>query len=285
MSQDWNQVAAKTHGLPTLPAVLLKILAAANDPRSSALELANCLTLDPALAGRVLSLVNSAYTGLAQPVSTLQHAAALLGAGTIRSMAFSASLGVILPPTVKRTSFRRDQFWRHSLAAALAARSMARTSGAADPEEAYMAALLHDIGKLLFDLQAHASFARAVRVARQMRRPLWHVEREFLGLDHGAAGGMLLEHWGLPHALKDAVRRHHSPVSTSRCPPLIALVRAANSLSLSLQIGDSGDHSAASLEPWVADQLGLTPPLLKAVEYELLDPTSGVEAVSKMLSL
>jgi len=267
--KDWERVATRTKGLPTLPATLLRVVEAANDPRCSADEIGQALAKDPALAGKVLSLVNSAYTGLASKVASLRHAAALLGASRIRSLAFSATVNMLLPPARGLSAFDRAGFWRHCLGSALIARALAQRSGVADPEEAYMAGLLHDVGKLLFDLQEHTAFLEAVNTARRLRRPLWEAERALLGEDHAHVGALLLAHWGLPEGLVAACRRHHNHNAALACPPLLALASAANRLCATHGYGDSADPLPPPLVAGARSALGLNPDRDEATTQQL----------------
>lgn len=255
---DWQLRTARTPGLPTLPTTLVRVLEVANDPNCSAEEIAAAISWDPALSSKVLALVNSAYVGLVQQVGSLQQATALVGVARVRSLAFSASLDTLLPPVKRRAAFDRTEFWRHLLGTALVARCWARDVPSVDREEAYMAGLLHDIGKLLLDLQSHAAYARIVKDAREAQCPLWRQERAGLQIDHARAGAMLLEHWGLPDRLVAAAKRHHSPPQAD-VPPMTALACAANHACARHGYGASGDPVLPPVTDSVRQALGFDP--------------------------
>jgi len=165
--------------LPSLTPVLAKLDAVIADPTSSADDMAKVLKLDPALAGRVLRLANSAYVGLPQSVGSITSAVVLLGQKRIRSLAITS--GILSGfKTTNELPFALAHFWRHSIGAALVAESITKylkRYAAIDGDEAFAAGLLHDVGKLAMACFHPHLLTSAKKAVSKRPRPVLHVGR------------------------------------------------------------------------------------------------------------
>lgn len=198
--------------LPTPPLVLSQLNRVLNDPATSAYDIAAIVAEDPGLATMVLRVANSAYYGLPQPTASVRQAIVILGMAVVRMLVLSAALTEVFASSNDEPDVQ-DEFWRHSLATASAARVLygKRTDERvlAQGDEGFTAGLLHDIGKMVLvcympvergRLRAHPEYGRIAD---------HRVEAEVLGLDHAAIGTYLAERWHLPASLGAAVAHHH----------------------------------------------------------------------------
>jgi HD-like signal output (HDOD) protein len=189
--------------LPPFSQVAVRLLAVLADERASFKEIARLIALDPVLAGEVLRLANSGLYGRWLRVSSLLEAIARLGTGRLSQVAITAALWRGLP---RRTAPFVREWWRHSIAAAL----LAQQCGQDLPSDhAYTAALLHGIGQLALFEDAPREYPNLVERAYVSGRDLLECEREVFQVDHAALAGLILESWGLPEKLCEAVARHH----------------------------------------------------------------------------
>ncbi|MCX7654895.1 MAG: HDOD domain-containing protein, partial [Treponemataceae bacterium] len=136
--------------MPSLPTTVAKVLEVCNNPRTSPADLNQVISLDPVLVGRVLKLINSAYYGLGQQVTSLVRAIIMLGINTVKNLALSSAVLRNLTSRKDFQALEMDGFWRHSLCVGVAAKMIAKKRGV-DPkltEEYFAAGLLHDIGKI-----------------------------------------------------------------------------------------------------------------------------------------
>ncbi len=238
--------------LPTLPHLLLRIIELAGRPEDNLQDIARLVNQDPALSERVLRQVNSAFYSLKQKIAGIGEAMRLLGREAVRNIAFSSSVQQVFQGPPARHGLDLKGFWWHSLRCAAAARLLAVKTVYPSPEEAFLAGLLHDIGKLLL----WSSFRREHAAAGSLPA----LERR-LGLPHAEAGAWLLGRWQLPSFLPDAVRYHHeAPERIAGSFPLVRLVYAANLLS-----------SDRDRLPEAAQLLGLGPRELESLRAEAME--------------
>ena len=189
--------------LPPFSPVAVRLLSVLADERAPFKEIAGLIALDPVLAGEVLRLANSGLYGRWLRVSSLLEAIARLGTGRLSQVAITAALWRGLPR--KTAPFVRE-WWRHSIAAALLAQQCGQDLLT---DHAYTAALLHGIGQLAPFEDAPQDYPNLVERSYAEGLNLLDCEREAFSVDHAALAGLILESWGLPEELCEAVAKHH----------------------------------------------------------------------------
>ncbi len=231
--------------LPTLPGIALELIKTALRPTGTAEDLARIVEMDPAAATRALELANRDLPGTAGPVTSIRGALETIGVAAARGLALS-------PVPLDLFSDRRAEYgldlpalWEHSLGTALLARRIATAAAVeVNSEEAYVAGLLHDIGKVPLALHAGAGYRKILTSAAKEKVPLYRVEGERLGCDHAEAGIRLLERWGLPEIYRVVVRHHHRPTGVLLDEPyplaLARIVHAADRFCYLDGLGDGG---------------------------------------------
>ena len=251
--------------LPTLSSVAVKLLAITADPQSSAADVVAILRADQSLTAKILSVASSAWAGVPGPVNTLEKAVPLLGFSALRSIVLAVSIFDCLPIGTSREerAFDPREFWKHSLAVACVARRLATTRRELklDPQEAFVAGLLHDLGKVALSAVFPKAYERIASDANQSRGDISDLERGLLGTDHTVAGRHLAERWRLPQSLREVIWLHHLaaealPASIAN-PRLLSLVLLADTLARENRIGYSGNHMFYEHSPRLAQRLGL----------------------------
>lgn len=208
---DVRETITKISNLPTLPTILTQILSAAADPDSSAVDLGKHIASDQSLSAALLRLVNSASYGHYRKVKDITTAIVMLGFFEVRNLALSATCFRHFGISSRSASdYDRTQLWRHSVASAMAAERLAKRLHL-DGGSAFVAGLLHDIGKVVLDLLYPEEFQRAYQTARMEQKFIRDVEIELFDMDHAIAGELLAEHWNLPQAIVESIRFHHEP--------------------------------------------------------------------------
>ncbi|HEO71496.1 MAG TPA: HDOD domain-containing protein, partial [Candidatus Hydrogenedentes bacterium] len=168
----------------------------------------------------------------------------------------------------KRTGFDRAQLWRHALASAMAGERAAKVLGL-EMDDAFVCGLLHDIGKVVFDVLYPDEFERVVEQAQSGHRFIRDVECEIFGVNHAEIGGVLADHWNLPPALAGAIRWHHTPREASEHATEAHVTAVADFAAHQAALGESGNGCAAQAPQESFEALGITDVHLKTLEDEL----------------
>lgn len=199
-------LVARIDKLPTLPATYQKLVECLKSPDADMDDVAQIIARDPSMSARLLKVVNSAYFGLAKPVADVARAGTLLGLDRLMSLVLGQGLfsGGDAPQV---RGFSLEALWSHSLATATAAHRIAIDEGL-DKEQvaaAFLAGMLHDIGKLVLAIGVPGEYARVLEMARG--RPGSERELETLELQatHTDVGAYLVGLWGLPNNIAEAI--------------------------------------------------------------------------------
>lgn len=223
--------------LPSLPAVAMKVLELTRDPKVSIAAIANTVQMDPALSTKVLRTVNSSYYALTVPCPNISRAMSLLGLNTVKALVLGFSLVDCTKRLGREGSLDLTAFWRRAVYGAASARVLAVHTRACDPEEAFVGALLQDIGILACFAALKDEYLSAISGADEDHDALGALEQGRLGFDHAQVGRLLAEKWRLPPQLVECVALHHSdksaPVSHERLVRTVQLSRlVAGTLTL-----------------------------------------------------
>jgi putative nucleotidyltransferase with HDIG domain len=197
--------------LPPMPKVILKIQKLLLDPNSNAEEIAGYIETDQALAAKVLKMANSPYYGMSGKVSSIQHAAVILGFKIIGELTTMAGFSHLMGKKLPGYGYKSDELWRHSLAVALASKIIAEKINPELSGEALTAGLIHDIGKLILDpyvLENRDAFDKLVEDENQT---FLTAEKQVLGYDHAEIASEICDHWKFPELLALAIKYHHNP--------------------------------------------------------------------------
>jgi HD-like signal output (HDOD) protein len=192
--------------LPPLPRTLLQVVQVIHSKTSGAAEVTELVSRDAAMVTHLLKVVNSAYYALPRKIGNLQHAIAYLGLGEVSRICLTLSVINSLKPEDKR---ELQYFWHHSYLTALIAKTLVKEfRQVTDIGELYAAALLHDVGQLLYQRFYPEHFAQLRRHCRENGVFLVDAEEHFGFPSHLTFGTILCDHWGLPPAIRRACSFH-----------------------------------------------------------------------------
>ena len=251
-----KKLLSKIQGLPTLPSMLIKINQLLLNPRTSAKEVAQLITSDPAIASKVLRVVNSSFYGFPNRITTVTHAIVILGFNSIKSIVLSSSIFDVFKKETK-SAFNREAFWKHCVACGATAKVVADRVGEKAVEELFLAGLLHDIGKIVLDHFLHPAFLEILHDAQERKVMLCEAERKRFGFTHGEIGAWMFSQWNLSRALIDTVRCHHHPSTTRKHRKMAAIVHLSDILVRTLGYGDGVDRFIPPLDEEAWKELGL----------------------------
>jgi putative nucleotidyltransferase with HDIG domain len=227
---DLHQLVEKAYDLEAIPMSGARLAKLVADPDSSIGDIIEVVSLDQALAGRVLRASNSAASASRMPITTVKDAVVRLGRLTTLTLSFGKDMRKQLQASIPEFGLAENMLWQHSVAAALATESLSSLAKIELPSESYAAALLHDIGKLVLARFLDPDLLEFLRRAQEEGHcnPL-QAEMEILEVNHAELGSLIVRHWGLPEGIALGVQYHHAP--TDDLPKVCHVVCVANELA------------------------------------------------------
>jgi putative nucleotidyltransferase with HDIG domain len=231
-SERYRRVIENIDTLPSLPTIVVKLLDVVNSPFTSADDARKLIEKDPALTGKFVRMANSAFYGMPRSVSSVSSAVVILGFNVIRSVVLSASIMKMFS-AAKNQAIDTDRFWKHSIAVAVAAKELVKylmRFKLFDPEGAFCAGILHDIGKLILNEFVGVDYRETCAYARKKSLPLIEAESQSLGINHAEMGRILADKWALPLDLEMALVHHHVPANAA--PDIVELVNIVHMADL-----------------------------------------------------
>jgi HD-like signal output (HDOD) protein/ActR/RegA family two-component response regulator len=251
--------------LPSVPHVFLEINRLAADPKTTLDDITAIVERDTALVVKVLQVVNSAYFGLRRELQSIRQAVQYLGVDILKGLALGGHVfGTLHIPPFE--GFSLEGLQRHSLHTARLAKRL--VEGQKGVDDAFTAAIVHDVGQIVLAASRRDQFAEVRHRAQAERRPFHEVEYETFGASHAGIGAYLLGMWGLPFQIVEAAAYHHSP----RLVPagerrLLAAVHLADVLIATAE-PDRGDATPEQrLDVGFLDECGIAPDLARWSEW------------------
>ncbi|MGV1098442.1 HDOD domain-containing protein [Thiovibrio sp. JS02] len=265
---EFRKALREIKNLPTLPGIVLKLTKMAEDPDTTTEQMGKVISKDHILAAKLLKLVNSAFCGFPQRISSLNSAIILLGFNVIKSLIISASIFEVMES-------QDIELWEHSLGSAVVCSVLAKRLGVKDPEEVSTAGLIHDIGKVAIKMELPREYELITEMVQSKKISRLEAEREVLGLDHAEVGGWLARSWNLPNKLVEPIATHHDPRLAKDEQLASAIVHFGNVMIRGMGYGHAGDIWVPPLSNRAWRMLELTPTdldlVLEEVEEKLWD--------------
>lgn len=278
---DAGELLLRLSWLPPLPQAALKALQALQDDDLDLRACAEPLARDAALAACTLRLANSPLYGRQGRVAQVHDAISLLGRRTVANLVATMMVSSQLTPA-QVPGFDFKGFWRHAVSTALAAQALARRLGQDEPA-AFLAGLLHDVGRLAMAVLWPQAMVQALAVRERGEMALGQAELSLMGIGHAELGRQLALHWRLPQAVACAIGQHHDAFDTAA--PISTLgqtLHLADSLVRVLDVADPERQASARLAAPAAAYVAAQGPRLLPVLNEI---QSGVAAISHAMGL
>lgn len=234
------QLLGGINSLPSSPPVFDRLMELIESQEIDNTKIAAVINEDISMTAQILRLAHSISFGQSRQIETVQEAVSHLGLNILRQLILEKNLFSRCSEQ-KRNTFQLDKVWQHSLDTATLAKALAERDNetAATCNSAYIAGLLHNIGKLILIRHLPEIYAEILEDNKQHEKNQTKIESERLGANHAIIGGQLASLWGLPHTITEAISLHHAPLllpEISRTPPVMNAVWHANRIS-------KGDYS------------------------------------------
>ncbi len=234
--------------LPTLPDVLIRTNKLLEDPDTLLADLTKVIEEDQSITSKILRIVNSAFYGFSGKIKTISQAVIILGFNTVRNIMVSLSIIGTFPKDGDLELFDPMKFWQHSVGCGTIAKFLGEKVGIDQPDEAFVAGLLHDLGKNIFAQFFKEDFFEALKMAYEKNILLFEAEEEVLGSNHALVGQYLGKRWRLPANLVDTIRFHHDPSHSKIDQDLTSIVHIADVICRGMGAGTGGDNSIPMIE-------------------------------------
>ena len=273
-----KRLNSAVESMPAFPKSVQRILELTRDINCRPKDLVGVIEKDPVITIKVLKIINSAYYGLPNKITSINQSAVYLGVNTLKNLALSFSTIGILP---KKNEAGFDI--QHYLVSSLVTANLVRAIGAkfapgeVDPTDGYIAGLLHDFGKVVFAQCMPEEFNQALKLSAGDNLPLHKAEQAIIGTDHTFVGAMLAKRWQFPDSLADCIAGHHGPKYPT---PLAECLLVADLVAERLGYDSNGNITAGGDEPALPKRFGGD---LDAV-ITVLGDTSKLIAEAKMFS-
>lgn len=267
--------------IATLPAVTVKIIEIVENSKSTARDLHEVIKNDIALSSKVLKVVNSAFYGLPGQIASVDRAIMLLGLSAVKNIAIASSIARMFKGEQITDQFSAADLWTHSVAVAVAARSLAQaTDRKAEAEEVFLAGLIHDLG-LLVERQAFGDkFAEVVTLAGSGQDSFLDCEQQVFGANHQMFGMALSTKWKFPRHLRAVIGYHHdSSRVAEEMRQVVALVQVADIICCQRQTGFYVTAERAEITPELLQDAQLTPKKIETACEELEEDCGAAKAM------
>lgn len=252
-----NDILSNFKELPAMPNVIMRALNVMKDPESSLKELAKIISYDQSLSTKVLTLVNSAYYGFAQQITSISRAISLIG----MSKAKNLILTVAMRPMMLNQGDK--ELWQHSIMAAIGCEYIAKYLKIMDSDEAFVIGFLHDLGKVVLNMKDAQLYEKVKETIKyNPESNLLEVEKVYFGADHCQLGSILTKRWQLPLIVNNTVKYHHTPLLSSM-PTACSLVYLVD-----LLVHD--DYEFDKLNQDVVKNLNIQPERLEIFREEII---------------
>ena len=256
---DLQKVLAKVTEISSLPEVTAKIVEVVEDPRATAHDMHEIVRSDPALAAKILKVVNSAFYGLPSQIASLDRAIVMLGLSAVKNIALAASLSRLFKADAVSEQFAARDLWRHCIAVGVCARALGKLTRVEEHDEAFVAGLVHDLGLIAAQQLFSDKVQEVADVCLHEPQDFCAAEQRIIGADHQLVGGALAAKWRFPAQLQYAVAFHHKPEDVRpEYQRLTAITHVADALCCRARLGFWLSAQTQELSESILNLTGLT---------------------------
>lgn len=256
------------------PTVYFKLKQALENPDATFEDFAKIISNDPALAARLLKIVNSPFYGMSSKVETITHALNIIGTSELSDLALATSVISKFQGMPEDLVTLRD-FWVHSIAVGLAARRIARHLRADNEERYYLAGMMHDIGRLVLFKEAAEKAKEALSEFYRSGDSMLDAEKKVLGFNHAEVGATLLREWKVPASLVEAIQFHHDPFQSQSHTLEAGIVHVADFMVYEMGLGNSGEPTLPALHSRTLKFLKLTEDFIRDSRNQIQEQTEN----------
>ncbi len=223
---------------------------------ASAIDISQVISTDASLSARLLRMANSALYGFPGKIEDINRAVTIIGTRQINDLATATA---VIDQFSEVNSEHLDilEFWSHSIAVGCLSRTFAQERREANAEHFFLLGILHDIGRLILFIQEGEIIQNILDVLKGRPLSLTDIEHAVLGFTHADIGSLLLNDWGLPNSVHEAIASHHTPLAATSFQLDACLLHCADATINAIQIGSSGENLVPRIAPDAWEKLSL----------------------------
>lgn len=266
-----NRIVEKVDEMPVLPNRINRIIEIVEDPDSTVQDLENEILKDQSLTSKVLKLANTTHYGYPRKISTVSRATILLGFQSIKSIALASTVSKYLIGELEGYALGKNDLWKQSQTCGIISRYIGKKKGIGNPEKAYIAGLLRDIGKTILNHYVKDEYSKIVEMVEGKNLSFLEAERTILGFDHAEVGGKVAQKWNFPDDLVEAIKYHHTPERATENPELVSIVHIADAITMIMGIGIGADGMSYNFSQFAIDILDLSENEIESIISETSD--------------
>lgn len=274
------KILKEVKSFPGMPATAAKLMPLLKNPDTSTAQIEDIVRYDPGLTANILKLSNSAYFGLPSRVSSVRQAIMLMGWKRLLQLVMTMCMSALMKKPIPGYDLPQGELWRHSVAVSVAADTLVQSLNLTNADEAFTAALLHDIGKLILGEFVSQDLEK---IRQMVEKGISFEVAEFIviGTNHADVGARILQGWSLPPELVNAVSWHHDPERCQDHCLISDVVHIANILGIMTGNGKGLETGATEPSFEAADRLGINKSAIEKLAAKTLE---GVRKLQEILA-
>jgi HD-like signal output (HDOD) protein len=261
--------------LPPMPQVVFKAKEIMANPASDLKQLSKVIQTDMSIVSKILRMANSSYYGLPGKVSSVDHATVLLGQNTLGEVITMAGISELLESALRGYNLESGDLWRHSMAVAFGSKILAQRKQPELINDAFIAGLLHDAGKIILDKPVLERKELFDSFMEDDQQTFLNAETEILGFDHSEIAAEMCIRWNIPETISKAIKYHHYP-SRSNGDKLAYILHVADYIATLSGIGIGTDDILYEVEEGALDFLNLTQKTISELVLEVVDSNNKI---------
>lgn len=263
--------------LPPMPQVVIKTKELIADPNSDAKKIAEVIETDQAIATKVLKVANSSYFGMSGKISSISHASVVLGHKILGEIVTLAGTEGILDGKLKGYGYDSKELWKHSLAVAFGSKIITNSKNSTLAEEAQMAGLIHDVGKIILDSHIFEKKEEFEAYMEKEEKTFLEAERHYFGFNHAEIASEMCKKWNFPDSINFAIKHHHQP-SGSDGNELSYILHMADYIAILSGIGYDSDDFLYELEEGTMDYLRMKKEDVSDIVLQVTESVNNISA-------
>jgi len=223
-----NQIVRKIEEIPTLPVISKRIMELLHDEDVPTSKICKLIEQDLSITTRILKIANSPFYRTLNTITSINHALTFLGLTEVKGILAGISIHNFFPPGTKASRFNREKFWAHSVVCSQIAKLLAQYFSVEDDGSLFLSGLIHDMGKVVFDVYFNEEFCRIVDYVASEKVTFSQAEKHIVGVTHYQIAATLLQQWHIPKKIIYQVFYHHAPWQDKTHPSGSCLIYLAN---------------------------------------------------------